>query len=246
MKGLRHIGRETFPPLATKDDRGYSIATFMDTVDRVEQWRQVTEHYRSLTDDELIAIARQKTALTDVAQQALDAEILHRKIEIPPEEVEEEKPPALPESDSDSFYEAERSLVEIETVYSLRDALQLQELLEKAGIPFFMGDEKAPSVDAVKSNFANGVSVKIMRIGLPYATGARVAFRPEDHPDPKHNANGEDIKPDPVFCPKCNSDQIVLEEVEPDPSRPDTAAKFQWTCDSCGHHWVDDGILAEE
>jgi hypothetical protein len=220
----------------------------MDTVDRVQQWRQVTEHYRSLTDDELIAIARHKEELTEVALQALATEISHRKLEIPPEEpAEEQKAPTFPEPDPDSPYEAERELVEIEVAHSLRDALQLQQLLDDAGIPFFMGSEKAPRVAGVKSNFANGVSVKIMRIGLPYASGARRAFQPED--DPARNTReheSEIIKPDPVFCPKCHSDEIVLDEAEPDPAKPESAAKFEWSCEACGHHWEDDGILAGE
>lgn len=224
---------------------GDSIFSFMNTVDRVEQWRQVTEHYRSLADEELIAIARQKVDLTEVAQQALDAEVLHRKLEIPPELPDDEpKGPVLPEPEPDSPYEPERELAEIEIVYSLRDALQLQQLLEADGIPCFMGDERATSANSVKSNFANGVSVKVMRIGIPYATRARRMFQPQD--DSRPEEKDEDSEPDPLFCPKCKSDQVFLDEVEPDLAKPGTAAKFQWTCDACGNHWEDDGILAAE
>jgi len=219
----------------------------MGTADQIEQWRQITEHYRSLTDEELIAIARQRAHLTEVAQQALDAEILHRKLEIPPELPDDEpKGPVLPEPEPDSPYEPERQLAEIETVYSLRDALQLQQLLETDGIPCYMGDEKATSAKAVKSNFANGVSVKIMRIGIPYATRARRMFQPEDDAARNDAKKDEDSEPDPLFCPKCRSDQVFLDEVEPDLAKPGTAAKFEWTCDACGHHWQDDGILAAE
>jgi len=219
----------------------------MDAVDRVEQWRQVSEHYRSLTDDELIAIARQKSELTDVAQQALDAEVLHRKLEIPPELPDDEPELAvLPEPEPGSPYEPERQLAEIETVYSLRDARQLQQLLEADGIPCFMGDEKATDANAVRSNFANGVTVKIMRIGIPYATRARRAFQPEDDPSHDQKERDEDIQADPLICPKCKSDQVFLEEVEPDSAKPGTATKFEWSCDACGHHWENDGILARE
>jgi hypothetical protein len=37
--------------------------------------------------------------------------------------------------------------VEICTVWSLSDALQLQTLLDRAGIPFFMGPEKATAME---------------------------------------------------------------------------------------------------
>lgn len=217
----------------------------MGAVDRVEEWRQVTEHYRSLTDDELVAIARQRSELTDVAQQAMDAEILHRKLEIPPELPDDEpKVPVLPEPEPDSPYEPERQLAEIETVYSLRDALQLQRLLEADGIPCYLGDEEATDANAVRSNFANGVSVKIMRIGIPYATRARRMFQPQD--DSRTKERDEDVEADPLLCPKCKSDQVFLDEAEPDPANPEKAATFQWTCDACGHRWEDDGILTAE
>jgi DNA-directed RNA polymerase subunit M/transcription elongation factor TFIIS len=220
----------------------------MDSVDRVQQWRQVTEHYRALTDDELIGIARQKEDLTEIAQQALAAEISSRKLEVPPEErAAEQKAPVFPEPDPDSPYEAERELVEIEVVYSLRDALQLQTLLDGADIPFCMGEEKATRAEAVRSNFASGVSVKIMRIGLPYASGARRAFQPEDDPgQAAGEERPEDLDADSVFCPKCHSQEVVLLEVEADRAKPELASTFGWTCDACGHQWEDDGVMGEE
>ena len=70
-------------------------------------------------------------------------------------------------NDSDSSYDEDRRLVEISTVYSVRDALQVQGILDGAGIPFFMGPEKATGVDKVTSDFTKGVSVQVMKIGLP-------------------------------------------------------------------------------
>lgn len=217
-----------------------------DKVDRVAEWRQVTEHYRSLTDDELIPIARQKEELTDIAQQALAAEILHRKLEIPPEEPEEplEVLPD-PEPDPESPYADDRELVEIETVYSLRDGLQLQSLLVEDGIPFYVGDEKATSMEAVKSNFANGVAVRIMRIGLAYATRARINFHPQDDPGRDERKQEMEADAEAILCPKCRSEDVTLEEVEPDAAKPDLAAKYEWTCEACGNRWEDDGVIRE-
>src|SRR5262249_25385940 len=50
-------------------------------------------------------------------------------------------------------YAQDRELVEILMVWSLRDALQVQRMLEVAGIPFYMGTENATAVEAVISNF---------------------------------------------------------------------------------------------
>src|SRR5208282_6280094 len=49
----------------------------------------------------------------------------------------------------DSPYDEDRKLVELCTVWSVRDALQVQTILDEAGIPFFMGPEKAAGVDKV-------------------------------------------------------------------------------------------------
>ena len=222
------------------------MSSFMAAVDRVEQWRRVTEHYRSLTDDELIAIAQDKEDLTEVAQQALESEIASRKLRIPPEEPEESPDIVLdPQSDPDSPYEAERELVLIETVFSLRDAQQLQELLNEDGIPFYMGEERATRAEDVKSNFTKGVTVKIMRIGLPYATRARMNFHPQDDPEERDLQEAKVApEPDPLFCPKCRSEEVVLERSRPDSSLP-TGTRFAWRCEACGKRWEDDGVVTE-
>ena len=221
----------------------------MNAVDRSEQWRQVTEHYRSLTDDELIAIAREKSDLTEVAQQAIDSEIASRKLVIPAEEAEErESAPAFrePEIDPDAPYDEDRELVEIEKVFSLRDAQQLQALLNEDGIPFYMGKERATRAEDVTSDFAKGVVVGMMRIGLPYATRARKNFHPEDDPESHDRERAEEpIEPYVVFCPKCRSEEVMLDSSRPDPSMQ-SGTRFCWRCEACGKRWEDDGVLAEE
>lgn len=220
----------------------------MGTVDEAEQWRQVSEHYRSLTDDELIAIARDKEDLTEVAQQVLAAEIQSRRLEIPAEEqTEDEGGAILPgaEPDPDSPYSEDQELVEIETVYSLRDAQQLEALLNEDGIPFYLGEERATHTDDVKSNFTKGVSVKIMRIGLAYATRARMNFHPQDDPE-ERDLEESKLTPEPVtlFCPKCRSDQVLLESSQADASMT-SGTRFSWRCENCGKRWQDDGVVEE-
>jgi hypothetical protein len=57
----------------------------------------------------------------------------------------------------DPAYDEDRKLVEIRTVRSLADAFHLQQLMDRAGIPFYMGPEKATGVDSVTSDFASGM-----------------------------------------------------------------------------------------
>ena len=133
-------------------------------------------------------------------------------------------------------------MVEIRTVWSLSDAVKLQQLLDGAGIPFFMGPEKATSVDMVTSNFANGVGVSIMNIGLPWANQVLQNYFPKNEPERERD---EEIKESFVRCPKCHSAEVVFDELigEPPTKEEDSPLQYEWTCDSCGHKWEDDGIV---
>jgi DNA-directed RNA polymerase subunit M/transcription elongation factor TFIIS len=153
--------------------------------------------------------------------------------------------PDTDSSDDHDSYEEDRRLVDLCIVWSVRDALQVQRILDVAGIPFFMGPEKATGVDTVTSNFANGVGVQIMRIGLPWAGPAMRRYEPKDDPTAKVN---QELDETTVRCPKCHSAEVVFEG-RASPlivATDDSSQKFKWTCDSCGHQWEDDGVAKDE
>ena len=131
------------------------------------------------------------------------------------------------------------------TVWSLSDALQLQTLLDRAGIPFFMGPEKATGVEAVTSDFVNGVSVQVMRIGLPWTRQPLSNYMPVNEPDPKQEEVLDEL---PVRCPRCQSTEVIFEGLIAQPARTkdNSSPQYEWTCDSCGHQWKDNGIAKEE
>ena len=213
----------------------------MEALDPAAEWLRLSERYRQMSDSELLVLARQNSELTEVAQQTLAHEISQRRLRLQPEE-----PPASPnpEPPPDSSYAEDRELVEICTVWSLSDALQVQTLLDRAGIPFFMGPEKATGVDAVTSTFVNGVSVKIMRVGLPWAGPAMKNYTPANEPGPRLEVDSDSS----VRCPKCHSTEVVFERLitEPTTATDNSSSKFEWTCDSCGYQWDDEGIVREE
>jgi DNA-directed RNA polymerase subunit M/transcription elongation factor TFIIS len=215
----------------------------MATLDPATEWRRLSEFYGRMCDDELLAIARQKSELTDVAQEALANEMRQRRLKVQPEEPPPRPP--IPETLPDSPYYEERRLVEICTVWSLADAMQVQQLLDRAGIPFFMGPEKATGVDMVTSDFAKGVSVEIMNVGLPWARQALQFFEPANDPGPKQKEEPDEI---PVRCPKCHSADVVFDSLtdKPPTSEKDSPQQYEWTCDSCGHRWKDDGIVGRK
>jgi DNA-directed RNA polymerase subunit M/transcription elongation factor TFIIS len=220
------------------------IQPIMEALDPAAEWLRLSEHYRRMSDQELLALARRNSELTEAAQQILANEISARRLKLQPEELPAAPNPEPPADSSSSLYDQDRALVEICTVWSLSDALQLQTLLDRAGIPFYMGPENATGVDAVTSNFSNGVSVKIMRIGLPWAGQAMKNYEPANEPVTQQEEAGELL----VRCPKCNSTEVVFERLinQPATAASDSSPKFVWTCDACGHHWDDEGIAEEE
>jgi DNA-directed RNA polymerase subunit M/transcription elongation factor TFIIS len=219
----------------------------MNNLGPAAEFLRISEHYRQMSDGELLDLAQDPSELTDVAQQALASEISHRGLTIPsakPALRRNAVPLPDPADPNSPEYDDDRQLVEICTVWSQRDALQLQTLLDNAGIPFFMGPENATGVDAVTSNFADGVSVRVMQVGVPWARQAMQTYEPLDDQIPKDQAEPEDL---PVQCPKCRSAEVVFDELVPDESAPAANApqKFKWICESCGHDWEDDGIVKE-
>jgi len=218
----------------------YIILMIMETSDSAGEWLRLSERYRQMTDEELLALSQQSSELTESAQRALAGEISRRGLKAQPAEpvVQTYKEP-LP----DSPYAEDLELVEIATVWSLADAVQLQGLLARAGIPFFMGREKAASVNAVSSQFADGVSVKVPRIGVPWARQAMQDYSPVNEPVP-HEGQDEVV----ACCPKCHSTEILYEQVfdESEAESEGSTEKYEWVCDSCGNRWEDDGLVKEE
>jgi hypothetical protein len=236
----------------------------MDTLDPAAEYLRLAEHYRQLSDEELLLLIPQSDELTPSAQQALANEVRHRGLKLEPKV--EGKPSTKPSfqparfrqdspqfrepdshnsPDADDPYDDDRKLVELCTIWSQRDALKVQRILDVVGIPFFMGAEKATGVDKVTSNFASGVSVQIMQVGWPWAMEAMWRnYFPEDDPTPREPENFE---APPFRCPRCRSTEVVFNRLVAAAGAPSdkSSRKFEWTCDSCGETWQDDGVAKE-
>lgn len=206
----------------------------MGPVDLASEWLRLSAHYRRMSDGELLQIGRDPSALTEAAQQTLASELSTRGLKPPPREPSSPPPPPEP----DSPYAQDRELVELCKVWSLSDALQLQWLLDRVGIPFYIGPEKATGVEDIPLNFAEGVSVRVMRVGLPWAGQAMQDYKPANEPPHQEEEEGREI---PVTCPKCRSEEVIFEELTRE-DETDQSARFAWTCDSCGYQWEDEGM----
>lgn len=213
----------------------------MHLFDAASEWLRLTEHYRRMTNEELLQLARGTSELTESAQQALTAEMSVRSLTVP---VEKRVVQVIPKTDPDSPYAKDRELVVVKTVWSLQDALQLQTLLDRAGIPFYMGEEMATGVDEVNSDFTKGVTVKIMNIGISWARPALENYEPLDEPAEPTLGDWEEIT---VSCPRCRSTEVILDprSREPEEILEEPSSEYEWTCESCGHHWKDDGVFGK-
>lgn len=201
---------------------------------------RLSEHYRRMTDEELIELAHHPSSLTEMAQAALAQEVYGRRLTVPPPEWPAHPPPPPDEPEADDAYAEERTLVTICEVYSARDAMQVSRILDVAGIPFFMGPEKAMSVDAVRSTYGAGIAVKVMRVGAPWALDALSRkYEPRDEP-PQENVVQDDTVA--VRCPRCRSEDVIFQRLMGDPMGEGDTRKFHWTCASCGNEWQDDGV----
>jgi hypothetical protein len=219
------------------------LCPIMKLTDSAGEWLRLSEHYRRLTDEELLTLARQPHSLTESARQVLRSEMSTRRLELPPSEPLPEQRPAYVAPDPDSLCAEERDLVQVATVWSLRDALQLQALFDTAGIPFYIGERKATRVEAGTTNFAEGIPVGVMRIGYSWAREAMQRYEPADEP-PDFT---EEMREIPVTCPMCHSADVIFERGTPEPrTREQYTAKFEWTCAACGHQWIDDGVVREK
>src|ERR1700722_8058025 len=248
----------------------------MNRLDPAAEYLRIAEHYRQMSDEELLLLVPEKDQLTDVAQSILANEIRQRQLKPEAEEKssaaswstatakreefreEESAKDAFSDEDradreageqgsldEESSYDEDRKLVDLCTVWSARDALKLQGILDSAGIPFFIGPEKATSAEQVTSDFSKGVVVQIMHIGLSWTLGPMQNFFPEDDPTPEEPAEGEEMS---VRCPRCHSDEVGFDELvgELPEGEKDTNPKFKWTWDSWGNEGEDDGIVKED
>ena len=239
----------------------------MGSIHTAGEWLRLSEHYRGMTDGELIAIARDRSQLTEIAQQILAQELSQRKLDVEPEKLRAEpgardqggarnphpnakgaqewRTQPVDRNTGDSAYASDpyaedRRLFEIVTVWSLPDAQQVQSILDGAGIPFFMGEEKATGVDSGTMNFSEGVSVKVMRIGWPWALQALARYDPKDEAEWEKQPWEKEVA---VHCPRCRSKDIVFEELVK--TANGASPKYRWTCSVCGNEWQDDGVATE-
>ncbi len=205
-------------------------------IDRVEEWRKLKEHYAAMSDDELQAVAGDGWDLTDVAQQALQAELSSRRLNVKIAAAPTPSPAPEP-AETGSFDPSELDLSVAQQVWDLSEARRVKGTLDAAGIPSYLGPNNVENPDELGMGFEGGVDVKVREADYQRALYALAGATPPD------SQSERDYTP---RCPKCHSTEIVFQGLDSE-AVEDSApkSKFNWSCDACGYAWKDDGVEQE-
>jgi hypothetical protein len=79
---------------------------------------------------------------------------------------------------------------------------------------------------------------------MPWAWQAMRDYEPANEPVEFE----EEWREIPAQCPRCRSTDVIFLRLVPDRStalKEKVEPQFEWVCDSCGHRWLDEGMLGE-
>lgn len=189
-------------------------------MDSPEEWRRLKELYARMNEGELEGVANEAYDLTDIARPLLKDEIARRGLKIPLRT--ERGRPVKPAVRADP---SRLELAVASTLWELSDARKVKEFLDAAGVPSYWGPDNADVPDEL--NFEGGVDVAVREEDLSRVRSTIAQMVPQDPHDEKEFR---------FVCPKCHSPEIVFQELDA------KTAKFNWSCDACGHEWNDDGV----
>jgi hypothetical protein len=225
----------------------------MARIDPERERQRLIAFYSGQMDGELEKVATQAYELTDLAREALKAEIARRGLGVeltenapviakkespvmpgdPPPPV----PPAEP-STLDGEFEL-RNLVTIRQFRDLPDALLAKGSLESAGIEAVLTDENIVRLDWFWSNLMGGIKLNVDPENVEAANSILNQPIPENF---DVSGIGEYEQP---RCPKCQSLDVNFQELDPAAYAslilvPVPFHRRAWRCHSCRAEWEDD------
>jgi hypothetical protein len=223
----------------------------MANIDPERERGRLAEFYSGQMDGELQQVAGQAYALTEVAREALRAELAKRGLPTelmtlapipsappvlagdPTAEPAEEKTP----QDGELEF---RRMVTIRKFRDLPEALLARGSLDSAGIDCTLVDENVVRLDWFWSNLMGGVKLQVGAEDVPAAEEILT------QPIPEHfvvSGIGDYEQP---RCPKCGSLDVNFREIDPAAylsmavSVPIPFHRSAWRCRSCHVEWEDD------
>lgn len=131
----------------------------MAMIDPEQERRRLAERYAGQTNEQLEQVARQADELTEIAREALGAELAKRGMALEPSapSVEPSIPDNQPEMDELEF----RDLVTIRSFWNLLDAELAKGRLEASGIDCFLLDDNMVRMDWFNANALGGVKLQV-------------------------------------------------------------------------------------
>lgn len=230
----------------------------MAKLDPEQERRRLAEFYAGQLDGELEKVAAQTYELTEVARDALRAEMSRRGLEftlleqppVPPpkkqpQSIPGDPPPAQPANEEpepeDGHFEL-RTLITLRQFRDLPEALLAKACLNSAGIECMLLDDNLVRLDWFWSNLIGGVKLMVE----PSDTEPAMEILNQSIPEKIDVAGiGEYEQP---HCPNCQSLDITFKEL----NRPVAYASLwlnvpipvhrkAWRCHSCNVEWEDDG-----
>jgi hypothetical protein len=231
----------------------------MPKIDPEQEKRRVSEFYSQQMDGELEKVASQAYELTDVAREALRAELAKRGltpmfVEQAPVPMKKEAGPQpgdpLPEpSDEPELVESGEGEVELRELVTIRqfrdlpEALLAKGSLESAGIDTVLLDDNLVRIDWFWSNLIGGVKLQVAPDDAESANEILNQPIPENF---EATGTGEYQQP---RCPKCGSLDVTFQELNKPVafgsayfSVPIPLHRSAWRCRSCNAQWKDDGL----
>jgi hypothetical protein len=215
--------------------------------DPVRYWQDLSDHYRQMSDGELLELSEKPEDLTEVARQVLRDEIRKRRLDEKPAQITAAKSAntparvhleptsyrnafsAMEEEEGDEGHEYTWKVV-LSECNSQEEAWQLAEMLRRAGIeswirrynPFAQFDSNGP-----------GVLVAADQLEEARAIAARPI--PQDIIEESQIKLPEFVLP---VCPQCGSkDGAMLESSD---------RVNSWSCEACGAEWNDEDESARD
>lgn len=193
-----------------------------------EKHEQLVRHYAGMADGELEELAREGGELTEMAREALRAEIARRGLTM----VVREPEPSSSHSES--------RLVTVGTFISHSPAMIAQTILESAGIECVIsGEHMIGAGIAFSTTAGDGIRLQVAEENAEAAKALLEAEIPEKF---IVSGVGEFVQP---RCPECESLDTFYERREKGVTRaadlvgvPIPVHSWGWRCNACGHEWT--------
>lgn len=193
-----------------------------------QERERLTSLYSNMSDGELEKIAETGYELSDVARQALQAEIAHRGVNI-----------AIAPDPGFDVYELNKT-VTVRQFRDLHEALLAKGCLESAGIHADLFDDNMVRLDWFYSNLLGGIKLKVR------PEDVETANQILDQPIPEELEVEGIGKYDQPRCPNCGSLDVNFQELNKLASFgsaylgvPIPVHRKAWTCHACRKEWED-------